>query len=175
MPNILFDALFAPLAGRQTPLLILADRPTISGDAFLRLVARRPMPCAPLGSGPATGSRCRSPKRPRRWPLYGAAVALGAVFLPLNTAYTADEVDYFLGDATPRSFSVMAPREAALAPLPPATVRTVLTLNADGTGSLAERGGRAGRHDRARRIAGRTIWRRSFTPRAPRGGRRGRC
>ena len=39
MPNTLFDAIFAPLAGRTTPLLILPDGGTISGDAFLRLIA----------------------------------------------------------------------------------------------------------------------------------------
>ena len=33
--------------------------------------------------------------------LYLATVRAGAVFLPLNTAYTRSEVDYFLGDAEP--------------------------------------------------------------------------
>ena len=36
--------------------------------------------------------------------LYLACVRVGAVFLPLNTAYTADEVDYFLSDAEPTLF-----------------------------------------------------------------------
>ena len=52
MPNILFDALFVPLAGRQTPLLLLTDRPSLSGDAFLRLVARQANALRALGVGP---------------------------------------------------------------------------------------------------------------------------
>ncbi|MEO1275483.1 MAG: malonyl-CoA synthase [Pseudomonadota bacterium] len=48
--------------------------------------------------------------------LYLGCVRAGGVFLPLNTAYTASEVGYFLGDATPR-LMVADPRKAeALAP-----------------------------------------------------------
>lgn len=36
--------------------------------------------------------------------LYLATVRAGAIFVPLNTAYTANEVDYFLGDAKPALF-----------------------------------------------------------------------
>ena len=35
--------------------------------------------------------------------LYLATVRAGAVFLPLNTAYTLNELDYFIGDAEPRA------------------------------------------------------------------------
>ena len=33
--------------------------------------------------------------------LYLGAIRAGAVFLPLNTAYTETELAYFLGDAEP--------------------------------------------------------------------------
>src|SRR3954462_414899 len=33
--------------------------------------------------------------------LYLAVVRAGAVYLPLNTAYTLNELDYFIGDAEP--------------------------------------------------------------------------
>lgn len=36
--------------------------------------------------------------------LYLATLRAGAVFLPLNTAYTASEIEYFLGNATPSLF-----------------------------------------------------------------------
>ncbi|MDP2355073.1 MAG: malonyl-CoA synthase [Beijerinckiaceae bacterium] len=36
--------------------------------------------------------------------LYLACLRAGAIFLPLNTAYTPAEIEYFLGDATPRVF-----------------------------------------------------------------------
>jgi malonyl-CoA/methylmalonyl-CoA synthetase len=41
-------------------------------------------------------------KSPDAIALYLACLRLGAVFVPLNTAYTSAEVDYFLGDADPR-------------------------------------------------------------------------
>src|SRR4051812_46709317 len=34
--------------------------------------------------------------------LYLPALRAGAVYLPLNTAYTLSELDYFIGDAEPR-------------------------------------------------------------------------
>ncbi|MEV4239169.1 AMP-binding protein [Nocardia sp. NPDC049737] len=41
-------------------------------------------------------------KSPEAIALYLATLRIGAVFLPLNTAYTGAEMDYFLGDAQPR-------------------------------------------------------------------------
>ena len=43
--------------------------------------------------------------------LYLATVRAGAVFLPLNTAYTLNELDYFIGDAEP-SLVVCDPSKA---------------------------------------------------------------
>ena len=48
--------------------------------------------------------------------LYLGTVRAGAVFLPLNTAYTAAEIEYFLGDAEPRVFVCDPARSAELAP-----------------------------------------------------------
>jgi len=45
--------------------------------------------------------------------LYLACLRVGAIFVPLNTAYTAAEVDYFLGDSEPRLFVTRSLRDAA--------------------------------------------------------------
>lgn len=71
--------------------------------------------------------------------LYLATVRSGRVFLPLNTAYKADEMTYFLGDAQPEVFVCSAANvpwadEIAVQ----AGVRHVFTLNDDRTGSLLE-------------------------------------
>ena len=42
--------------------------------------------------------------------LYLACLQVGAVYVPINTAYTAGEVEYFLGDAEPVLF-VCEPRD----------------------------------------------------------------
>lgn len=45
--------------------------------------------------------------------LYLGCLRVGAIFVPLNTAYTAAEVDYFLGDSEPRLFVTRSFRDAA--------------------------------------------------------------
>lgn len=137
MPNPMFDALFAPLAGRASPLLILADGRTISGDAFLAMVARLAHALRAEGVGPGDRLAVQVAKSPEAFAVYGAAVALGAVFLPLNTAYTPAEVAYFLADAEPRVFLCDPSRQADLTRV--AGSARVLTLAADGTGTLADR------------------------------------
>ncbi|SEN83387.1 malonyl-CoA/methylmalonyl-CoA synthetase [Loktanella fryxellensis] len=70
---------------------------------------------------------------------YLGTVMAGAVHLPLNTAYPGAEVAYFLTDAAPRVFICDPARLAELAPVAQAAgVTHVLTLNADGAGSLAD-------------------------------------
>lgn len=69
--------------------------------------------------------------------LYIATVMAGGVFLPLNTAYTASEIGYFLGDATPTIFVCKTTTAEALKPVAESAGVAVLeTLDADGTGSL---------------------------------------
>ena len=45
--------------------------------------------------------------------LYLGCLRVGAIFVPLNTAYTAAEVDYFLSDSEPRLFVTRTARPAA--------------------------------------------------------------
>ena len=63
--------------------------------------------------------------------LYLAVVRCGAIFLPLNTAYTESEMAYFLGDAEPRIL-VCDPSRSMSGNF------TTLTLNANNTGSLVD-------------------------------------
>ncbi|GMA77239.1 hypothetical protein GCM10025880_36560 [Methylorubrum aminovorans] len=71
--------------------------------------------------------------------LYLGAVRAGAVFLPLNTAYTAPEIAYFLGDAEPALFVCDPAREADLSAVAAqAGVKQVRSLDAAGHGSMAQ-------------------------------------
>ena len=117
MTNTLFDALFAPLAARADTLLILPHGGRMTGQGFLALVARQAHALRAAGLGAGDRIAVQVAKSPEALAIYGAAVALGAIFLPLNTAYTPDEVDYFLGNATPRVFVCDPAKAAALAPL----------------------------------------------------------
>src|SRR6202048_4511259 len=75
--------------------------------------------------------------------LYLAAVRAGAVYLPLNTAYTLNELEYFIGDAAP-SLVVCDPAKAeGIGPIAAKVAAKVLTLGADGKGSLTDAAAKA--------------------------------
>ncbi|MCS3729442.1 malonate--CoA ligase [Bradyrhizobium betae] len=70
--------------------------------------------------------------------LYLGTVRAGAVYLPLNTAYTLNELDYFIGDAEP-SLVVCDPSKAeGLAPIAAKVKAKIETLGPDGKGSLTD-------------------------------------
>ena len=71
--------------------------------------------------------------------VYLAALRAGAVYLPLNSAYTASEIRYFLGDAEPTLF-ICRPESAAEMQVvaTEAGVPRVETLGSNGEGSLME-------------------------------------
>ena len=75
--------------------------------------------------------------------LYLGTVRAGAVYLPLNTAYTLNELDYFIGDAEP-SLVVCDPSKAeGLAPIAAKVKAEVETLGPDGKGSLTDAAAKA--------------------------------
>ncbi|WP_306319858.1 MULTISPECIES: AMP-binding protein [unclassified Streptomyces] len=69
--------------------------------------------------------------------LYLATLRVGGVFLPLNTAYTGAEIDYFIGDAEPRVLVCPPKRRADHAHREGADL-VVETLGTEGDGSLLE-------------------------------------
>ncbi|NDW52982.1 malonyl-CoA synthase [Aliiroseovarius sp. PrR006] len=90
-----------------------------------------------LGVAPGDRVAVQAPKEPAMLELYVGTVLAGGVFLPLNTAYTPDEVAYFLGDAAPRVFVCEPGKLDALTPMAEdAQVAHVLTLGAGETGTL---------------------------------------
>src|SRR5260370_12261216 len=75
--------------------------------------------------------------------LYLATVRAGAVYLPLNNAYTLNELEYFITDAEP-SLVVCDPSKAeGIGAIAAKVDAKVLTLGADGRGSLTEAAAKA--------------------------------
>jgi len=71
--------------------------------------------------------------------LYVACLSMGAVFVPINAANTANEVDYFLRDSRPRLAVVRPADRTLLEPLADrAHVQHLETLGTDGDGTLPE-------------------------------------
>jgi len=70
--------------------------------------------------------------------LYLATVRAGAVFLPLNTAYTYAEVGYFINDAQPALIVCEPSRQACMQQFVDAVGAAIETLDSQGQGSLAQ-------------------------------------
>lgn len=94
-----------------------------------------------LSFGVPAGSRVavQVEKSPEALMLYLATLRAGLVYLPLNTAYHEAEVAYFLGDAEPAVVICAGQAQAWCEPLARSLgADQVLTLEADGSGSLME-------------------------------------
>ncbi len=70
--------------------------------------------------------------------LYLAAVRAGAVYLPLNTAYTLTELEYFIGDAEPAVVVCDPAKAEGIGRIAAKVGAKVMTLGADGKGSLTD-------------------------------------
>ncbi|MDW6023092.1 malonyl-CoA synthase [Mesorhizobium sp. BAC0120] len=78
-------------------------------------------------------------KSPEAIVLYLACLRVGAAFLPLNTAYTPAELEYFIGDAAPHIFICDPAKYAELSPLcEKLGVASLITLGAKQDGTLPE-------------------------------------
>ena len=136
MSNWLFDAFRA--AAPASVFLETADGGVWTyGDLFDRS-ARLARTLAALGVEPGDRVAVRVEKSPEALALYLACVRAGAVYLPLNTAYTASELDYFVSDAQARLFVVDPAVAAELAPVASACGARLETLDASGGGSLTD-------------------------------------
>ena len=138
MPNPLYDALFAPLIGRQTAFLHLQDGTNISGDAFAGVLARAAHALHACGVKPGDRVAVQIAKSPEALAVYAATTTIGAVFLPLNPGYTATELDYFITNATPRVLLCDPANAANLGPIAAQNGVILLTLTGTGQGSFAD-------------------------------------
>jgi len=137
-PSNLFLRFRQTFAGRADSICLTTDRgrdiPFAEIDDVTARLARR---LREHGVVPGDRVTVQVDKSPEALFLYLACLRAGAVYMPLNAGYTLDELDYFLGDAEPRVV-VCSPSAAADITGLAAKVgcRSVLTLDADGGGSL---------------------------------------
>ena len=112
----------------------------VSYKAFFANAERMAQALVDAGVKPGDRVAVQAPKTQTMLELYVATVLAGGVFLPLNTAYTASEITYFLTDAEPRIFVCDPKCEDELSAVAKdAGVAQVLTIGADEGGSLPER------------------------------------
>lgn len=139
MTNPLYDTLFGQHRGKTTAFLEMADGTVMTHSAYLTLAAQYAHVFAQLGVKPGDRIAVQIEKSPQALAVYAACVQAGIVFLPLNTAYTADEVSYFVENSGAQIILCDGSKSATLAPIAKATGAVVETMNADGSGSFAQK------------------------------------
>ncbi len=139
MTNHLFRALFADRADDDRTFLHLPDGTEWSYRRIISLSAQMASVLVDLGARPGDRVAVQVRKSPEALALTFACVRAGVALLPLNTAYTPAEVDYFVGDAEP-TILVGDPRRAdELQPIADRHGTTLLTLDDAGSGTLIDR------------------------------------
>ena len=136
MANPLFDNLFGTHAGKTTPFLHLGNGSTISHADFLATAARIANVMTQNGLKPGDRVAAQVQKSPEALALYAACVQAGLVFLPLNTAYTVEELSYFIENSGASLIVCDEKNAAKLAPVATGLGARLETLNADGNGTL---------------------------------------
>ena len=139
------------------------------------MAARFAHAMAEAGIGVGDRVALQAKKSPEALAVYAACVAMGAVFLPLNTAYTPAEVAYFVTDSGARLLICDGSSRPGLEPVAAKAGARLMTLNGDGSGTLADAArGKPDRY-RAAQPAAPMISPRCSTPRARPGARRAPC
>ena len=136
MTNTLYDALIAPHMGNDAAFLECDDGTTLTYAGFVARVAQLAHVLYAAGVGPGDRVVVQAPKLRDTIALYGAALQAGAVYLPLNTAYTRSELSYFIDDAAPALVVCDARDESEMTGILGGST-TLLTLAKDGTGTLS--------------------------------------
>ncbi len=94
----LFERLERSIADLTKTAITTPAGETVSYADLIALSGRLANVLAARASSPVTGWRSRSRSRCRPWSCIWPPVRAGAVYLPLNTAYTLAELEYFIGD-----------------------------------------------------------------------------
>ncbi|HXK54113.1 MAG TPA: malonyl-CoA synthase [Hyphomicrobiales bacterium] len=139
MSESLFHAFQEANPGPGRIFLTTAEGRQLSYGALFGGALRYAAALASLGAQPGERVAVQGEKSVEGLLLYLGCLATGAVYLPLNPAYTPAEVEYFLSDAQPRilicdpaRFSVLADVAARCG------LAHIETLGADGSGTLPE-------------------------------------
>ncbi|OEJ66686.1 malonate--CoA ligase [Magnetovibrio blakemorei] len=98
----------------NAPALVVPDGDTVSYGDLDKMSAQVAGLLSTLGVAKGDRVAVQIDKSPQAVALYLACLRVGAVYLPLNTAYTASEVAYFINDAEPKLLVCRPQAEQAL-------------------------------------------------------------
>ncbi len=135
MSNPLYDALIGGKSDRQAPFISLENGEAYSYQQFAVRAGLVANALLQLGVRPGDRIMVQADKSVGVLALYLGTIRAGAVFVPLNAAYTAPEVEYFVGDAEPAVFICKPQNHDQLKLLVEKTGAKLLTLDDRGGGS----------------------------------------
>ncbi|MBN9443054.1 malonyl-CoA synthase [Bosea sp. (in: a-proteobacteria)] len=138
MTNHLFDLIRARMPSPGARFALLDDGREYSYQDVLDSSARFANALAALGVEPGDRVAVQVEKSVEALMLYLGTVRAGGIFLPLNTAYTPAEIEYFLGDAEPAVFVCDPAKAPALKPFAEKAGAKLETLGV-GTGTLLDK------------------------------------
>lgn len=138
MANLLYDALTGVHRDSGATFLHLPDGGELLYKAFHSKVAQYANALRECGLSAGDRLVLQVEKSPESLVVYAACLSTGIVFVPLNTAYTPGEMGYFIGDAKPGVLVCDPAAAPKLAETAEKNNARVLTLDADGRGSLAD-------------------------------------
>jgi len=142
MTNHLFDAFRSRMPAPGRLLMETDDGRSISYGDMLARSAQMAHALLQLDVEPGDRVAVQIEKSPEAALLYLACVRAGAVFLPLNTAYTLTELAYFFQDAAPRVVVCDPSKATEIGRLVESSGAAVVTLDRDGQGSLTDQASR---------------------------------
>lgn len=142
MTNHLFDAFRGSIPAPDRLFMTTDDGRSMTYGDMLAGSARFAHALLQAGVAPGDRVAVQVEKSPEAVLLYLACLRAGAVFLPLNTAYTLPELDYFFRDAEPSLVVCDPERLSGVEPLAAAIGAATLTLGGNGQGTLASQASR---------------------------------
>ena len=143
MSNHLFAEIRSRIADPSKLFLETEAGRVISFADMLALSAQYANALVSLGVAPGDRVAVQVEKTPEALMLYLGTVRAGAVFLPLNTAYTAAEIDYFVTDAEPAVLVCDPGKTDALQATADKVGARLQTLDANGQGTFSALAGGA--------------------------------
>ena len=136
MANHLYDALFGIHLGKDTPFLILPDDRVITHAEFLAKAAQYAHQITAYGLVAGDRLAVQIGKSANALAVYAACVQAGVIFLPLNTAYTGAEVEYFIDNSGAKLVLCDGEKQADIAAICDRLHARLDIMNADGSGSF---------------------------------------
>ena len=146
MPNYLSDSLFAPHEQKENAFLHLQSGERITYSGFLKLAARFANVLTDLGLEVGDRLAVQSEKSEYGLALYAACVRAGFVYLPLNTAYTPQELKFFVENSGAKVLVCDVVNSDALTPLAKRLGIVLTTLDLAGQGQLQKEAREASDH-----------------------------